>query len=143
MSNNSSTLCDAYRNRAGSSAMARAGLQRLSSKQIEIMLLIRAGNGRDEGQHFHPIDLDQLIERLTYKPTKDSIHFSVRALIGRGLIAKGERLHRRGRARCTLIPTEYGWTYGTFSGPIAVVENSVIPRGVVEAALDELQTILD
>lgn len=54
------------------------------------------------------IDLDQLLERLDYQTTKESLQFSLRALIGHGLIRKAERELRRDRIRQTLVPTTYG-----------------------------------
>lgn len=54
------------------------------------------------------IDLDQLLERLDYKTSKESLQFSLRALIGHGLIRKAERELRRDRIRQTLVPTTYG-----------------------------------
>lgn len=54
------------------------------------------------------IDLDQLLERLDYKTSKESLQFSLRALIGHGLIRKGERELRRDRVRQTIVPTGLG-----------------------------------
>jgi len=45
------------------------------------------------------VDLDQLIERTSYKPSKQSMHFSIRALVNRGFIEKGAREKRRGAVR--------------------------------------------
>lgn len=75
----------------------------LTTKQIELLQVI--GNENDDGT---PTDLDQLLERLSYKPSKQSIQFSIRALIGHGVIKKGESEKRRGRVRAIIELTELG-----------------------------------
>lgn len=74
----------------------------LTQKQKAILALIVKGN--PDG----PIDLDQLIERLPYTPSKDSMHFSVRALVNKGLIEKGGLELRRGRSRRLITVTPLG-----------------------------------
>lgn len=81
----------------------------LTHKQLMLLRVVVAGNGSDPVTHvFEPVDLDQLIERLDYEPTKQSIQFSIRALIRRGLIERGARVSRRGRRRVTIVPTTLG-----------------------------------
>lgn len=75
----------------------------LTLKQIELLNTIGRRNP-DGGA----IDLDQLIERLSYKPTKQSIQFSIRALIAHGLIQKDAPEKRRGRTRTLISLTEQG-----------------------------------
>lgn len=75
----------------------------LTTKQIELVHLIGKRNP-DGGA----IDLDQLLERLSYKPTKQSLQFSIRALIARGLIRKDAPEKRRGRTRTLLSLTSEG-----------------------------------
>jgi hypothetical protein len=74
----------------------------LTQKQQSIMKQIIAGDGEAA------IDLDQLLERLDYKTSKESLQFSLRALIGHGLIRKAERELRRDRIRQTVVPTTFG-----------------------------------
>lgn len=90
---------------------------KLSKKQKAILALIVHGN--PDG----PLDLDQLIDRLTYMPTKDSMHFSIRALVEKGLVEKGELENRRGRARRTLIATPLGqhWAALVCEKPVGAV----------------------
>lgn len=78
---------------------------RMTAKQMEIMKVIVAGDGLDYAGEFNPVDLDMLLERLSYKTTKDSMHFSLRALARRKLAVKGAIVERRGRARVTIFPT--------------------------------------
>lgn len=78
-------------------------MQTLSPKAFEIMKVIIRGN--PDGTW---LDLDQLLERLTYKPSKASIHFSIRALVSRGLIEKKDPEERRDAVRRVLAPTSRG-----------------------------------
>lgn len=76
----------------------------LSPKQWAIMDVVIRGNL--DGSW---VDLDQLIDRLDYAPSKESMHFSIRALIGRGLVEKKGIEKRRGQGRVMLAPTAKGY----------------------------------
>ena len=78
---------------------------KLTKKQRQIMEVIIKGNRCDEPANFSWVDMDQLLERLPYDTTKDSMHFSIRALVKRGLVEKGPTELRRGRKRRTFVPT--------------------------------------
>lgn len=75
----------------------------LTVKQIELLTVIGARN-EDGGA----TDLDQILERLSYKPTKQSLQFSIRALITHGLIQKDAPEKRRGRTRTLISLTKTG-----------------------------------
>jgi hypothetical protein len=66
----------------------------LTPYQVEILLAVQrcASEGFD-------IDLDQMLDCLTWKPTKQSLQFSIRALIAKGMLAKTDHQVRRGRKR--------------------------------------------
>lgn len=66
----------------------------LTLKQVNILETIMKGDGSGGF-----IDLDQLLERISYETTKQSMQFSIRALIRRGLVEKKPRELRRGRKR--------------------------------------------
>ena len=84
----------------------------LTEKQKDIIKTLNLGYERG-----HLLDLDELLEVLPYKTTKQSIQFSIRALIKKGLVEKGHtrqrsdnRYHRRtlglttlGRAKAKLL----------------------------------------
>ncbi|EHW2530795.1 hypothetical protein K3F15_001796 [Escherichia coli] len=84
----------------------------LTDKQKDIIKTLNLGYERG-----HLLDLDELLEILPYKTTKQSIQFSIRALIKKGLVEKGHtrqrsdnRYHRRtlglttlGRAKAKLL----------------------------------------
>lgn len=82
---------------------------RLTDKQIELMRVIIAGNETGD-----PTDLDQVLERLKYETTKESVQFSIRALIKHGLIEKVGSEKRRGRRRVLIGATILG---NHFAGP--------------------------
>lgn len=75
----------------------------LTIKQLELLSTIGRRNP-DGGA----TDLDQLLERLSYRPSKQSIQFSIRALIAHGLIQKDPPEKRRGRTRTLISLTETG-----------------------------------
>ena len=72
----------------------------LSKKQWEIMRHIMRAN--PDGSW---LDLDQLVDRCSYAPSKQSMQFSIRALVNRGLIEKKDAESRRGQMRRVLAPT--------------------------------------
>lgn len=80
----------------------------MTQKQYAIMTVICQGDGKDGEGKFVAIDIDQLLERIPYKTTKDSMHFSLRALMRRGLLKKGDIRPRNGRHRRTLVATDLG-----------------------------------
>ena len=75
----------------------------LTLKQLELMRVICKKN--EDGSW---LDVDQIVERTAYKPTKQSLQFSIRALIKHGLIEKLAQENRRNRQRTIIGPTEAG-----------------------------------
>src|SRR5260370_967584 len=73
----------------------------LTDKQIEIMKVVSAAM---------PVaaDLDQILERLSYRTSKASLQFSIRALERHDLITRAESDNRRGRVRRLIVPTPTG-----------------------------------
>ena len=78
----------------------------LTDKQIEILTILHKGNNEGE-----PVDLDDLLKKLSYKPSKESMQFSIRALIGKELIEKAGLIKRRNRRRVTYQLTDLGKHY--------------------------------
>lgn len=104
----------------------------LTSKQISILGVIAQGN--DDKSN---VDLDQIIERLSYKTSKESIQFSIRALISRELIVKCEHENRRGRKRVVIGLTEPGKSI-LFGSKPSVTNDSVIEEGFDDFGLAEI-----
>lgn len=79
----------------------------LTEKQIQIVSAIH--------KHFvekeEDIDMNQLLEEIPYTTTKESMQFSLRALVKKGIVVKRETWAvRRGRARRTYGITIFGKT---------------------------------
>jgi DNA-binding MarR family transcriptional regulator len=117
----------------------------LTQKQKAILALIVKGNPGDPstGEPDTPIDFDQLIERLPYQTSKQSMHFSVRALVARGLIEKGGLEARRGRARRLISPTPLGlhWAALVCPKPVPLTVEEVIDLDEIEALEESLGLI--
>lgn len=107
----------------------------LTTKQKAILGLIVKAN--PDG----PIDLDQLIERLPYTTSKDSMHFSIRALVAKGLIEKGGLENRRGRARRLITVTPLGHHWAKLLCPPVALTPKVImslAAGVTDSSIPNL-----
>lgn len=77
-----------------------SGSLTMTNKQIAIMQALIRGN--PDGSF---LDLDELLTALTYETTKQSLQFSIRALVKHGLIEKKGLELRRGHQRRVLAPT--------------------------------------
>ncbi len=75
----------------------------LTTKQRSLMEVIVVGN--DDGTN---VDLDQILDLLPYKTTKESLQFSLRALVEKGCIQKMPSEIRRARRRIVYAATAYG-----------------------------------
>lgn len=79
----------------------------LTDKQYRIMSVIVHGDGVDEAGNRIPVDMARLLELLSYRTSRDSMQFSIRALIKNGLLVKSSDL-RRGARRVVYQPTKIG-----------------------------------
>ncbi|ELD1608228.1 hypothetical protein HVX40_24330 (plasmid) [Escherichia coli] len=77
----------------------------LTDKQKDIITTLNLGYERG-----YLLDLDELLELLPYKTTKQSMQFSLRALVKKKLVEKGECRARDGLGyrRRTLALTAFG-----------------------------------
>lgn len=75
-----------------------------TEKQRQIMTLLVKGN--PDGSF---LDLDQLRDSLPYTPSKEALTWSIRYLIGHGVMEKGGTEKRRKARRRILKPTEAGY----------------------------------
>jgi repressor of nif and glnA expression len=107
----------------------------LTNKQIELLRVIGAGN--DDGS---ATDLDEILAAVRYETTKQSLQFSIRALIGRGLIEKKGVEKRRGRQRQVIALTEQG---RIFAGKASAPPDNPIVSTVEDDELDSAMGILD
>lgn len=74
-----------------------------SDKHLGVIKVLSKGN--EDGTL---VDLDQLLERLPYKVTKESFHFTLRTMAKHGWANKCGRESRRGRNRVTIELTPLG-----------------------------------
>lgn len=74
--------------------------------QLELLSTLR----RLEATSGRLTDFDQLLQTLSWMPSKESAQFTVRALITRGFIAKAPLEARRGRNRVCYRLLEAGFT---------------------------------
>ena len=64
--------------------------------KLQIELLEHVGAGGPDGD----LDFDQLLDLLSWSPTKESAQFTIRSVVGKGLLLKLPELQlRRGRKR--------------------------------------------
>lgn len=64
--------------------------------------------GNEDGSN---VDMDQILEALPYETSKESLQFSLRALVNKDCIQKMPTETRRGRARVIYAATEHGNSY--------------------------------
>lgn len=76
----------------------------VTDKQLEALRLVKRGSDIPGDL----IDFDQLLEGLSWTPTKQSAQFTIRALIAKGFIKKDGQVLRRGRQRVTYRMTKEG-----------------------------------
>lgn len=70
--------------------------------QLEILQHVAAAPAEE------PIDFDQLLDKLSWRPSKESAQFPIRSLVAKGFVKKGSLSLRRGRQRVTYLLTEKG-----------------------------------
>lgn len=83
--------------------------ERITNKQFDILSCVR--KGKPDGSF---LDMDELLEGVTYETSTQSMQFSIRFLVNRGLVEKKPKEVRRGRSRAiyALTPKSYmylGW----------------------------------
>lgn len=99
----------------------------LTTKQIEVLRIIAKGN--PDGSH---ADLDEILARASYKPTKQAIQFTIRSLVEHELIEKHASEKRRGRLRVLIGATELGKHFanaGVSSVAASIIESEEIDLG--------------
>lgn len=99
----------------------------LTVKQVELLTVIAKGDGPGK-----PLDLDQILDRIRYETTKQSLQFSIRALVARELIEKLPVEKRRGRQRRPIAATKLGYE------AVQIKPEAPKPAYVVELEDDDL-----
>jgi DNA-binding PadR family transcriptional regulator len=78
-------------------------LKGITDNQLELLKFV-AGREADGAL----ADLDQVLEKMSWGPTKESIQFTIRAMIAKGFIEKSGLQSRRGRNRVCFKANEKG-----------------------------------
>jgi len=102
----------------------------LTTKQSELLRVISAGNGLDM-----PADLDEILERVRYETSKQSLQFSIRALIAHGLIFKKGIEKRRGRQRQVIEATGEGHAHMRVAKDSAAAVSEIIEGAEMDSAV--------
>lgn len=79
--------------------------------QYEVLRIVIAGNSVPDST-LQLADLDEILERTTRTTSKQSMQFTIRALVQAGMIEKAGRVTRRGRLRVTFNATDLGKQIG-------------------------------
>lgn len=101
----------------------------LTDKQTELLQVINTGNA--DGSR---VDMRQLLERLSYTPSRDSTQFVIRRLIGKGVMIKTEPERRDGHRRACYEVTELGKKI--LALPSGTGDSGIVSEGFLEEELD-------
>lgn len=102
----------------------------LTQKQRALLEVIARGN-KDGSK----VDMRQLTDLLPYKPSLESLHFSIRALVKHGLIEKMPLEKREGRLKRPLQVTPLGMHFSCI--------HITTPKVIVTEEVEELSRELD
>jgi DNA-binding PadR family transcriptional regulator len=83
----------------------------LSEKQIAVMQTLYAANSFADVSDNDKMDIDQLIDNVSYTVTKEAIQHTLRSLKKRGYIEKGNTVLRRGKKRIVWSLSKSGQNY--------------------------------
>lgn len=105
---------------------------KLTQKQIQLLGIIKKAN--PDGTN---VDMNELIDRTDYKPSKASMQFSIRALIAKELIEKCDISKRRGRQHVSyqILPLGLHFTAGMTEAAFVVTPEEDAAMLSLEAAL--------
>lgn len=81
-------------------------MKALTTKQRATMKIIMAGNVDVTGARVGNVDYHQILERLPYKTSRESLMCSLRILEQQGWIEKAGKVIRDGRSHMSVKPTE-------------------------------------
>ena len=109
----------------------------LTPYQLEILENVRADQAAGGC-----VDLDQLLDRLSWHPSKQSLQFTIRALIAKKVIAKTDFIVRRGRKRVCFVLTPEGQAVFDPRGPAAAPEAPERPADPPAAPAPEVSETL-
>ncbi len=95
----------------------------LTQKQRQILTTIVQGSRAPDGTLDQWLDMDQLLEQLPYRTSRESMQFSLRALEKKGLLEPQRYEVRRGQRRRLAVPTSDGMSLVSFAPAAVIVEH--------------------
>lgn len=110
----------------------------LTRKQAALMKVIMAGNIDAKGNRISWCDYKQILDRLPYKTSRDSLMCSIRILDQQGWISRAGKELRNGRAMQTVQPTAAALRIlapEPARAPKAVVYEELIDEDVIELVM--------
>jgi hypothetical protein len=87
----------------------------ITQHQTEVLKLVAASDV--------PLDLDQLLPKLSWGPSKEAAQFTIRALVTKGLLLKLPLKLRRGRLRVSYEMTAKGRLVFDPRGPMPIISD--------------------
>ena len=110
----------------------------ITKYQLEILNKVRDVE-RDTGRL---ADFDQVLESLSWAPTKDAAQFTIRAVIAKGFIEKAPLEQRRGRKRVCYQMTKSGKLVLDPRGvPPGEAKVSIFVPGIDDSDLDGMEIL--
>lgn len=87
-------------------------IRKLTKNQNAVLITLFTENSHHDTDLEDALDIDQLLERVPYETTKETIQFTLRSLGTRGYAQKGlSKVYRRGKWRVVWKLTESGQKY--------------------------------
>lgn len=109
----------------------------LTRKQAALMKVVMTGNIDAKGAWVSWCDYQQILDRLPYKTSRESLMCSIRILVNQGWIEREGKEIRDGRARQTVAPTAVAKRIlNPASKPAPVTYREVVEDDVVELILE-------
>lgn len=109
----------------------------LTRKQAALMKVIMAGNIDVKGNRVSWCDYQQILDRLPYTTTRESLMCSIRILDNLGWISRAGKEIRDGRAKQTIEPTPTAMRIlAPSKAPTTASYTEVLAGDVVELVLD-------
>jgi hypothetical protein len=109
--------------------MSKTG--QLTAKQLELLRVVAKGN--EDGS---ACDLDQILDRIRYCTTKDSLQFSLRILAARGMLVKLGVETRRGAKRRLIGITPAGQAAVVKPRPYRTEHDNIVILGFDTPSVD-------
>lgn len=113
-------------------------MKAMTTKQRHLMKIVVLGNLDATGARVSNVDYTQVLERLPYETSRDSLMCSVRILVEQGWMIRGGKELRDGRMKQTLVPSATAIRLLT-PAPVSAAPSVPLGKvpGYVEIELDD------